>query len=114
MVDEFNPPSKHVIVAFDEWYFCGEMVKHVEERGFDWISEAKRNCVVFYNGERLSMFLGFWIDQGLSFMTSKLTGSSTSALIQKLSFQRWAVEIRGFCSIARLTPRTFTSLAPTC
>lgn len=32
MVDEFNPPSKHVIVEFDEWYFCGEMVKHAEDR----------------------------------------------------------------------------------
>ncbi len=55
MVDEFNPPSKHTIVAFDEWYFCGELVKHVEDRGFDWVSEAKSNRVVFYNEERLNV-----------------------------------------------------------
>jgi hypothetical protein len=48
-VDEFNPPSKHVIACFDEWYFCGEMVKHVKDRGFDWISEAKSNRIVFCN-----------------------------------------------------------------
>jgi hypothetical protein len=47
MVDEFNPPSNHVIVEFDEWYFCGEMVKHAEDRGFDCISEetGRKYCV---------------------------------------------------------------------
>ncbi|MDG6996478.1 MAG: hypothetical protein JRN52_11195 [Nitrososphaerota archaeon] len=55
MVDEFNPPSNHVIVEFDEWYFCGEMVKHAEVRGFDWISEAKSNRVVFCNEEKLNV-----------------------------------------------------------
>lgn len=55
MIDEFNPPSKHVIAEFDEWYFCGEMVKHAEDRGFDWISEAKSNRIVFCDEERLSV-----------------------------------------------------------
>jgi hypothetical protein len=55
MVDEFNPPSNHVMVEFDEWYFCGEMVKHAEDRGFDWISEAKSNRVVFCNEEKLNV-----------------------------------------------------------
>ncbi len=55
MVDEFNPPSKHVIAEFDEWYFCGEMVKHAEDRGFNWVSEAKSNRIVFHNEERLNV-----------------------------------------------------------
>jgi hypothetical protein len=44
-----------VIACFDEWYFCGEMVKHVANRGFDWISEAKSNRVVFYNEGKLNV-----------------------------------------------------------
>jgi hypothetical protein len=55
MVDEFNPPSRHVIAEFDEWYFCGAMAKHAEDRGFDWISEAKRNRILFLNEERLNV-----------------------------------------------------------
>ena len=59
LIDTFNSPSKQTIVEFDEWYLCGEVVKHVEDRGFDWVSEAKSNRVVFYgddgqgHGERL-------------------------------------------------------------
>jgi len=32
---------------------CGDVVKHAEERGFDWISEAKNNRVVFCGEEKL-------------------------------------------------------------
>ncbi|TLX93737.1 MAG: transposase [Thaumarchaeota archaeon] len=59
LIDAFDPPSRRTIVEFDEWYLCGDVVKHVEERGFDWMSEAKSNRVLFHGvdeqgkGERL-------------------------------------------------------------
>ncbi len=55
MIDEFDPPSsspKDVVVEFDEWYLCGEVVKHAEDRGFHWMGEAKSNRVIFYKGEK--------------------------------------------------------------
>ena len=55
LIDAFKPPSRDVIVAFDEWYLCGGVVKHVEDRGFQWISEAKSNRVLFLDEERLSV-----------------------------------------------------------
>ncbi len=48
LIDSFNPPSRRTIVEFDEWYLCGDVVKHVEDRGFDWMSEAKTNRIIFY------------------------------------------------------------------
>jgi len=53
LIDAFKPPSKNVSVAFDEWYLCGEVVKHVEDRGFGWISEAKGNRIIFHDDDRL-------------------------------------------------------------
>ena len=56
LIDEFDPPSKKdVAVQFDEWYLCGEVVKHAEDRGFRWISEARSNRVVFYDEEKLNV-----------------------------------------------------------
>jgi hypothetical protein len=55
LLDEFNPPCKHVIACFAECYFCGEMVKHVEDKGFDWIRDPKSNRIVFCNEERLNV-----------------------------------------------------------
>lgn len=57
LIDEFDAPSKKdvVVVQFDEWYLCGEVVKHVEDRGFRWINEAKGNRVLFYGEERLKV-----------------------------------------------------------
>ncbi|MDG7011326.1 MAG: transposase [Nitrososphaerota archaeon] len=52
MIDGFEPPSKSVVVEFDEWYLCGDIVKHVEDRGFHWMGEARNNRIIFYNGER--------------------------------------------------------------
>lgn len=49
LIDEFDPPSRHTTVQFDEWYLCGDVVKHAEDRGFDWMSEAKNNRVVFHD-----------------------------------------------------------------
>ena len=53
LIDGFKSPSREVVAAFDEWYLCGEVVKHTEDRGFRWISEAKGNRVVFYQDERI-------------------------------------------------------------
>ena len=55
LIDEFEPPSRDVTVQFDEWYLCGDVVKHAEDRGFSWISEARSNRVVFYDGEKLNV-----------------------------------------------------------
>ena len=53
LMDEFDPPSRHTTVQFDEWYLCGDVGKHAEDRGFDWMSEAKNNRVDFYDEEKV-------------------------------------------------------------
>ncbi|MEM2759289.1 MAG: transposase [Nitrososphaerales archaeon] len=59
LIDEFSPPGagkedeEGVMVSFDEWYFCSEVVKHAEGRGFQWTSEAKSNRIILYQDERL-------------------------------------------------------------
>jgi hypothetical protein len=52
MIDKFVPPSRNVTVEFDEWYLCGDIVKHAQDRGFHWMGEARNNRVIFYKGER--------------------------------------------------------------
>lgn len=53
LIDAFKPPWRNVVVAFDEWYLCGEVVKHTEDKGFRWVSEAKGNRIIFYDDEKL-------------------------------------------------------------
>ena len=80
LIDEFDAPSKKdvVVVQFDEWYLCGEVVKHVEDRGFRWISEAKGNRVLFYGEERLKVS-ELTNRMRLFFREVEVMGSSTSA-----------------------------------
>lgn len=55
MIESFNPPhqqltEKTVIVLFDSWYLCKEIVKAIKLRGWHFVSETKSNRNVRIDG----------------------------------------------------------------
>jgi SRSO17 transposase len=43
------------LYAFDSWYFSKELTDHIESYGKDWISIAKLNRVVLWNGNKIKL-----------------------------------------------------------
>lgn len=43
------------LYAFDSWYFSKELTDHIESYGKDWISIAKLNRVVLWNGNNIKL-----------------------------------------------------------
>lgn len=42
-------------VMFDSWYFCKELVDFIEQKGKDWISRAKKNRKMVYQGKTTTL-----------------------------------------------------------
>ncbi len=42
-------------VMFDSWYFCRELVDFIEQKGKDWVSRAKENRKMVYQGETTTL-----------------------------------------------------------
>jgi hypothetical protein len=42
-------------VMFDTWYFCKELVDFIEQKGKNWVSRAKENRKMVYQGETTTL-----------------------------------------------------------
>ena len=55
-IEAFTPPADtNVIVAFDSWFFCRQIVEAVAARGWDWVTQAESNRLVCFNGEETNV-----------------------------------------------------------
>jgi len=55
-VGAFTPPAgTRTVVVFDSWYFCRCLVAAVEARGWDWVTQAEANRIVYHEGQRMSV-----------------------------------------------------------
>lgn len=55
-VNAFTPPAgTSVVVPFDSWFFCRQIVEAVNARGWDWVTQAESNRVIHYEGEELNV-----------------------------------------------------------
>jgi hypothetical protein len=55
-IEAFTPPAgTKVVVAFDSWFFCRQIVEAVAARGWDWVTQAESNRIIHYNGEELNV-----------------------------------------------------------
>jgi hypothetical protein len=78
-IEAFTPPADtNVIVAFDSWFFCRQIVEAVAARGWDWVTQAESNRLVCFNGEETNVTA---LALGLSekqFKTVKIKGEKFS------------------------------------
>ena len=55
-INVFTPPAiTKVVVAFDSWFFCRQIVEAVAARGWDWVTQAESNRIVHFEGEELNV-----------------------------------------------------------
>src|SRR4030042_468443 len=55
-IDAFTPPAgTNVVVAFDSWFFCRQIVEAAAARGWDWVTQAESNRLVCFNGEETNV-----------------------------------------------------------
>jgi len=54
-VEAFTPPhGAETAVVFDSWYFCHKLVETVRARGWDWVTQAEVNRIVYRAGRRMN------------------------------------------------------------
>jgi hypothetical protein len=83
------PPGTRVIVPFDSWFFCRQIVEAVAARGWDWVTQAESNRLVCFNGEETNVTA---LALGLSekqFKTLKVKGEEFSLC----SFEVWMSKV---------------------
>ena len=55
-IEAFMPPAgTNVVVAFDSWFFCRQIVEAVAAKGWDWVTQAESNRLVCLNGEETNV-----------------------------------------------------------
>lgn len=55
-IEAFTPPAgTRTVVLYDSWYFCRQIVEAARARGWDWVTQAKSNRIVFYKGRRMNV-----------------------------------------------------------
>jgi hypothetical protein len=55
-INAFTPPDHtNVVVAFDSWFFCRQIVEAVAARGWSWVTQAESNRLVCFNGEETNV-----------------------------------------------------------
>jgi len=56
IIDEHVPLTKQTVIHWDSWYMCKDVVEHCQTRGYRWVGDIKRNRVVYFQDERLSLY----------------------------------------------------------
>ena len=78
-IEAFTPPAgTNVVVAFDSWFFCRQIVEAAAAKGWDWVTQAESNRLVCFNGEETNVTA---LASGLSekqFKTVKVKGEEFS------------------------------------
>ena len=55
-INAFMPPAAtKVVVPFDSWFFCCQIVEAVAARGWDWVTQAESNRIIHHEGEELNV-----------------------------------------------------------
>jgi hypothetical protein len=55
-IAQFTPPAgTSMVVPFDSWFFCRQIVEAVAARGWDWVTQAESNRLVHADGEELNV-----------------------------------------------------------
>ena len=55
-INAFTPPAgTKVVVPFDSWFFCRQIVEAVAARGWDWVTQAESNRIIHFEGEELNV-----------------------------------------------------------
>jgi len=55
-MEAFTPPAGAMtIVAFDSWYFCRQVVESARKRGWDWVTQAEANRVIYLKGVKMNV-----------------------------------------------------------
>jgi hypothetical protein len=55
-INAFTPPADtRVVVPFDSWFFCRQIVQAVAARGWDWVTQAESNRIIHCKGEELNV-----------------------------------------------------------
>ena len=55
-INAFKPPTDtKVVVPFDSWFFCSQIVEAITDRGWDWVSQAESNRIIHWKGEELNV-----------------------------------------------------------
>jgi hypothetical protein len=49
------PPGTSVIVVYDGWYFCRQVVEAARRRGYDWATQAESNRVIIIDGVKTNV-----------------------------------------------------------
>lgn len=55
-VRAFTPPrDTGTVVVFDSWYFCHKLVEAVRARGWDWVTQAESNRIIYRRDSRMNV-----------------------------------------------------------
>jgi hypothetical protein len=55
-INAFTPPEGETItLAFDCWFFCRQIVDAAKARGWDWVTQADSNRVIYYKGQKMNV-----------------------------------------------------------
>jgi hypothetical protein len=55
-INAFKPSEgTSMVVPFDNWFFCRQIVEAVTARGWDWVTQAESNRVIHYEGEEMNV-----------------------------------------------------------
>jgi len=89
-IEAFMPPAgTNVVVAFDSWFFCRQIVQAAAAKGWDWVTQAESNRLVCFNGEETNVTA---LASGLSkkqFKTVKVKGEAFSLC----GFEAWMSKV---------------------
>ena len=55
-INAFTPPADtKVVLVYDNWFFCRQIVEAAAARGWDWVTQAESNRLVCFNGEETNV-----------------------------------------------------------
>ena len=55
-IEAFMPPAgTNVVVAFDNWFFCRQIVEAITAKGWDWVTQAESNRIIHYRGKEVNV-----------------------------------------------------------
>jgi hypothetical protein len=55
-INAFTPPTgTKTVVTYDSWFFCRQIVEAAAAKGYDWVTQAESNRIIYYKGEKLNV-----------------------------------------------------------
>jgi hypothetical protein len=89
-LNAFMPPAgTKTVVTYDSWFFCRQIVEAAAAKGYDWVTQAESNRIIYCRGKKLNVTELAKSLSGKCFKKVKVKGEACSLC----GFQVWMQKV---------------------